>query len=403
MAEAYSKWNFEKILVLTKEGTTRASMSKLLQNAGFEVSFVSAITEVIPAINKFGPGIFIHDYEAVDKSQGDLLQQRLNRLDELAPIVRVIYAMEINPKLMAVASDTQVRRLVPYSTNLESLGRELKMVSSTESSVGEMQRKIKEIVKKSGKHSQEESDKVIEETYQRFRHDNTIKIEYGGVLIRRDKVDDAKIMGEQILTKDPNNLRAMSLVSRALMKQGNLDEAIKVMENANSLAPGNTERLMSLGEAFYKTKQPEKSKAAYGQAKAADPAVAEEADKALGQIALDQGDLAAATDLLSNSCTEDEAAGFFNNAAVQATHSGKPEHALSLYETALKALKTDRLKSAVYYNIALTHCDLKNHKEALKAISHALKLDPEFEKAIKLKEKIKKETSDDPTRVKKSP
>ena len=154
MAEAYSKWNFEKILVLTKEGTTRASMSKLLKNAGFEVSFVSAITEVIPAINKFGPGIFIHDYEAVDKSQGDLLQQRLNRLDELAPIVRVIYAMEINPKLMAVASDTQVRRLVPYSTNLESLGRELKMVSSTESSVGEMQRKIKEIVKKSGKHSQ---------------------------------------------------------------------------------------------------------------------------------------------------------------------------------------------------------------------------------------------------------
>jgi tetratricopeptide (TPR) repeat protein len=402
MNEVFSKWNFNKILVLTNEGSNRASISKMLENAGFEVTFVSAITEVIPALNKFGPGIFIHDYESVDKSQGDLLQQRLNRLDELAPIVRVIYALEVTPKLMAVASDTQVRRLVPYSSNLESIGRELKMVANIESSAGEMQRKIKGIIKRQGKNAQEEVDKVIEETYQRFRHDTSIKIEFGGVLIRRAQIEDAKVMGEHILHKDPHNLRAMSLVSRALMKQGKLEDAIKVMENANSLAPGNTERLMSLGEAFYKTNQPEKAKAAYSQAKIADAAVTTEADKALGQIALDQGDLAAAADLLSNSCSEDEAAGFFNNSAVQATHSGKTEHALSLYETALKALKTDRLKPAVYYNIALTHWDLKNSKEALRAISQALKIDPEFEKAIKLKEKIKKETTEGASPVKKS-
>jgi tetratricopeptide (TPR) repeat protein len=402
MTDSLSRWNYQKILVLTKEGANRASIMKMLQNAGFEVHFVSAISEVINAINSFGPGIFIHDYESVDKSQGDLLQQRLNRLDHLAPIIRVIYAMEITPKLMAVASDTNIRRLVPYSSNIESLGLELKMVANTESSVGDMQRKVKEIMKGSGRHSQDEADKVIEETYQKFRHDNTIKIEFGGVLIRRNKVEDAKVMGEQILIKEPTNLRAMSLVSRALMKQGRMEDAIKVMENANSLAPGNPERLMSLGEAFYKTNQPEKAKTAFNQAKDNDPSVAGDANKALGQIAIDQGDLAAATDLIRNSCSEDEAAGFFNNAAVQAIHQGKPKEALALYETALKALKTDRLKSAVYYNIALAQSDLKNFSDALKSISKALKLEPEFEKAIKLREKIKKDSDDDPKRVKKS-
>ncbi len=402
MTETISKWNYEKILVLTKEGIHRTNMTKLLKNAGFEVSFITAITEVLTYINKIGPGIFIHDYESVDKSQGDLLQQRLNRLDELAPIIRVIYTLEVTPKLMAVASDTQVRRIVPHSTNLESLGRELKMVAGTESSVGEMQRKIKELTKKGGKHSQEDADKIIEETYKRFRHDNTIKIEFGGVLIRREKYDEAKTMGEQILLKEPTNLRAMSLVSRVLMKQGKMNEAIKVMENANNLAPGNTERLMSLGEAFYKTHQNEKSKAAYSQAKASDPGVAGEADKAMGQIALDEGDMTAAANLIGNSCSEDEAAGFFNNSAVHASKSGKPEQALSLYETALKALKTDRLKPAVYYNIALTHCDMKQPKEALKAISYALKIDAAFEKATRLREKIKKEMESEATSVKKS-
>lgn len=401
MAEKFSKWNYDKILVLTKEGGNRTNIAKSLQAAGFSVDFVGSASEIVDALNNFGNGIFIHDFEATEKSQGELLQQRLFRLEEYAPIIRIILAVEITPKLLAIASDTQVKRLVPYSTNLTSFGQELKMISKTETSVGEMQRKIRALVSSQGKSKQDEADKIIETTYNQFKHDPAIRVEFGGVLIRRDKFDDAKIMGEQILQKDPNNLRAMSLVSRALMKQGKLNEAIAIMENANNLAPGNTDRLLHLGDAFFKTGQTEKAKATYKQAKDMDPGSVAEADKALGQIALTEGDAAAALDLFVNSCTEDEAAGFFNNSAVQASRAGKPEHALELYQTALKALKTNRLKTAVYYNIALTYLDLQLFKDALKSVNNAIKYDKEHDKSQRLKEKIEKEMAADSTAAKK--
>jgi tetratricopeptide (TPR) repeat protein/CheY-like chemotaxis protein len=401
VTDTYTKWNYEKILVLTKDGPNRQSIAKSLQQAGFTVDFVSAINDVVEALNRFGSGIFIHDFEATDKGQGELLQQRLNRLDEYAPVIRVVLALEITPKLMALASDAQVKRLVPYSSNLASIGQELKMVTKTESSVGEMQRKIRGLASSTGKNSQIEADKIIEETYLQYRHDPAIRIEFGGVLIRREQYDEAKTIAEQILKKEPQNLRAMSLTSRALMKQGKLKEAIAIMENANTLAPGNTERLMTLGDAFYKTGQTEKAKSYLRQARDSDPSAAGDVDKQLGQIALDEGDMSAALDLFVGSCTEDESAGYFNNSAVMATKAGKPEHALELYQTALKALKTNRLKPAVYYNIALTYCDLELYKDALKAVNNALKIDKKFEKAVRLKERIDRE-SDESKKIKKT-
>ena len=97
-----------------------------------------------------------------------------------------------------------------------------------------------------------------------------------------------------------------------------------------------------------------------------------------------------ALDLFGNSCTEDEVAGFFNNSAVQASKSGKPEDALKLYQSALKALKTNRYKTAVHYNIALAYVDLKQFKEALNAVNSALKFDKKHDKSLRLKEKLEK-------------
>ena len=108
MADTFSKWNYDKILVLTKEGTTRAGIAKALQAAGFHVDFVGSANEVVDSLNSFGNGILIHDFEATEKSQGELLQQRLFRLDEYAPIIRIVLAQEITPKLLAIASDTQI-------------------------------------------------------------------------------------------------------------------------------------------------------------------------------------------------------------------------------------------------------------------------------------------------------
>lgn len=383
-------YNFKNVLVLMKEGATRQTFAKALTSAGFKVDFCSTTNDALELINELSAGIFIHDFETTDKTQGSQFQQRLARLEVYNSLIRILYVQEISPKVLALANDAQIRRIVSYnSVNPEILADEIKMITKTGSAFMELQRRIKEIAAKGG-NTAAEIDKEIEQTYSSFGHDPQIRVEFAGVCLRRSQLDDAKNHATEVLRKDPLNVRAMSMVSRVLMKQGKLDEAIQIMEKANGLSPNNPERLIALGEAFFQSGDKPKAKGFFNQALSIAPE-ASEAKKGLGQVALAEGDATAALDLLVNSCTEEESAGFFNNAAVAAKRAGQHEKALHLYDSAMKSLKTNKLRPLIYFNIALVHADQKNFEQALKSLKQALRFDKTYEKAIRLKEKLEKE------------
>ena len=88
----------------------------------------------------------------------------------------------------------------------------------------------------------------------------------------------------------------------------------------------------------------------------------------------------------------EEEAGYFNNAAVVAVKAGKFKEAIKLYETALKSLKTDKLKHIIYYNLGLSHRRDGNIPEATKMMKRAIKYKPDYEKAKKQLEQLSKAT-----------
>ena len=167
------------------------------------------------------------------------------------------------------------------------------------------------------------------------------------------------------------------------MKSGQMADAIAQLEAANSLSPYNTERLVMLGDAFFQTGDNAKAKSYYAQAMNLD-SHAKDAQMGMGQVMVSEGDLNGALELLRNSASEDEAVAFFNNAAVLAVQKKKIGESFRLYESALKALKTDRLKPQVYFNLALAFKRLDKIEDALKACRRALKYAPDFDKAQRL-------------------
>lgn len=386
------EYNLKNVLVLMKEGANRQTFAKGLGSAGFKVDFCSTTNDALELINELSAGIFIHDYEATDKTQGSQFQQRLARLEVYDTLIRILYVQEISPKVLALANDAKIRRIVSYnSVNPEILADEIKMLTKTGSAFMDLQKRIKELAAKGGANASVEIDKEIEQTYTSFGHDPQIRIEYAGVCLRRNQLEDAKSHATEVLRKDELNVRAMSMVSRILMKQGKMTEAIQIMEKANGLSPNNPERLIALGDAFFQTGDKPKAKGFFNQAIAAAPEAAGEASKGLAQVALSEGDTTAALDLLVNSCSEDESAGFFNNAAVAAKRAGQHDKALHLYDSAMKSLKTNKLRPLIFFNIALVHCDQKNYEQALKSLKQALRFDKTYEKAVRLKEKLEKE------------
>ena len=214
----------------------------------------------------------------------------------------------------------------------------------------------------------------------------------GNLKLRKELAGEAKELAATVLEEEPTNLRAVNLLSRVSMKEGKFDEAFALLEKANSISPANADRLILLGDACYGKGDLDQAVDFYKEAAGANPDKAEQAESNIGKIKIAKGDLEGALSLLQRSASEEEAAGYFNNAAVVAVKAGKFKEAIKLYETALKSLKTDKLKHIIYYNLGLSHRRDGNIPEATKMMKRAIKYKPDYEKAKKQLEQLSKAT-----------
>ena len=369
-----------KILILSGEKSPyRATLKKAL-DPSFEVSFISSISEITTSIGAFKPNVFIHDWTATDESQGRQFHFRYSQVSNEENIFRVIVATKITPSLLAFVNDTYVDKVIDYATAKLNLSPQIEMLINNAG-----HKAILDLIKatKSGgsRYSQKEIDILVENTYLNFPHDVNVKLEMGNLRLRQDNPSKAREIATALLAETPHNMRAVNLLSRIAMKEGKWDEAQKLLAKANTISPKNGERLLMLGDACYGKGDLDAALEFYKEAAGSNPDLAEKAQSAMGKVKVSQGDLEGALGLLQKSASEEEAAGYFNNAAVIAVKNGDSKHAIELYETALKALKTDKLKHIIFYNLALSYRRVGSNEEAVKFTKRALKYKPDFDKA----------------------
>jgi tetratricopeptide (TPR) repeat protein len=358
----------------------REMIRKTLAAGNFKVSFINALSEVSAAISEFGPTFFVHDWAAVEASQTRQFHLKFASSVQATEIIRILLVQEITPSILAFANDALIERVFTYGSASLNLGAELDMVAARQDS-SELAKLVREVKTEDFEYDQNSIDERIEHLYQKFPHDTKVKLEFGNLSFRRQKYDVALSLAQDIVNREAHNMRAMNLVARCLMKKGDFQKAFATLSEASVLSPANPERLIMMGDALYGSGDLDEAIDYYQEALDIEPELKPEAGGKIGQIRLEQGQLEDALDLFKNSVSEEEAAGFFNNAAVKAVRDGHPQQALKLYETALKALKTDKFKPLIYFNISLSHRRLGNIDEALESIRSSLRYDENYEKA----------------------
>jgi tetratricopeptide (TPR) repeat protein len=368
-----------KVLSLCAQ-QNRELVRKTLAMANYKVSFISSLSEVTSAIAEFKPSVLVHDWAAVDETQTRKFHLNFSRTTTATELVRVLIVPDITPNLLAFANDALIERVYSYGSASLNLGAELDMVTSVQDK-SEIAQLVRESRSEGFKYDQKKLDEKVEDLYQKYPHDNKVKLEFGNLNFRQNKYAEALVLASDLVAREPQNLRAMNLMARAMMKQGQWDKALETLEQAQILSPSNPERLVMIGDACYGKGDLNKALQCYEEAADLDPDMIPAAHRQMGQIKLEMGQVEEALNLFKNSVSEDESAGFFNNAAVAAVREGKPEQALKLYETAMRALKTNRLKPLIHFNIALSHRRLGDNESAVKHLKKALQIDPNYEKA----------------------
>ncbi|HYX36975.1 MAG TPA: tetratricopeptide repeat protein [Oligoflexus sp.] len=368
-----------KVLSLCSQ-QNRELVRKALAMANYKVSFISSLSEVTSAIAEFKPSVLVHDWQAVDETQTRKFHLNFSRTSTAAELIRVLIVPDVTPNLLAFANDALIERVYSYGAASLNLGNELDMATVSQEK-SEVSRMVRETRAEGFKYDQKKIDDKVEELYQKYPHDNKVKLEFGNLSFRQNKFAEALVLATDLVAREPQNLRAMNLMARAMMKQGHWDKALQTLETAQILSPSNPERLVLIGDACYGKGDLNKALQCYEEAADLDPDMIPAAHRQMGQIKLEMGEVEEALNLFKNSVSEDESAGFFNNAAVAAVRDGKPEQALKLYETAMRALKTNRLKPLIHFNIALSHRRLGDTESAVKHLKKAMQIDPNYEKA----------------------
>lgn len=366
----------------------RDLVKKAMAGGHYKVSFISALSDVTKAVAEFKPDVFIHDWLAQDETQARQFHLKFGQSTNAIELSRVVLVPEVTPLMVAFSSDALIERFHSYGAVPLTLATEVTMMLDSKDS-SELQKFLRETKLNSFRYNQKEIDQRIENLYEKFSHDPKVKIEYANLLLRQGHHQKAMALSQELLNRDPMNLRALNLTARARMKLGDWDEAIQTLSKANVLSPQNPARLMLLGDALYGKGDLDGALTHYHQAMNLDSDVVKDAGRQVGLIKLQQGELEEAVMFFKSTVSEDEAAGFFNNAAVQAARLNQFKEALRLYESALQALKTDRLKPLIYFNIALSQLRLKDGSEALKAVKKALQYDPQHPKALALFDKLR--------------
>ena len=354
----------------------------------FKVSFISVLGEVNNAINDLKPDLFIHDWHAQEESQARQFHIKFGQSMAAIDISRIILVPEVTPQLIAFASDSMVERFHAYSAIPLTLLNEAKMLLDAKEG-NELQKFLRESKLSTFNYNQQQIDQKIENLYEKYSHDPKVKMEYANLLLRQGHLQKSVVLAQELINKDPTNLRANNLLARIKMKMGHFDEALVLLNKANILSPANPARLVMLGDAFFGKGDLDSALQNYHQAMHLDSDFSREAGRQVGRIKLAQGELEEAVMFFKSAVSEDESAGFFNNAAVQAARAQDYSGALKLYESALHTLKTDRLKPTIYYNIALSHLRLSESEPAMKALKRALYFDANHEKAQGLMQKLK--------------
>ncbi len=377
----------KRVLSLCKSDK-RDAVKRAMSSAHFKVSFISALSEVSAAVHNFKPDLFIHDWGAQDESQARQFHLKMGQSTQAIDLSRILLVPEVTPQLLAFASDAMVERLQSYGSVSLTLGQEAKMLlDSRETS--ELQKFMRETKLDTFQYNQKAIDKKIEDLYEKFGHDPKVKIEYANLLFRQGSYQKAMVLAQELLNRDALNLRATNLLARVKMKLGHWDEALSLLQRANSLSPANPGRLVMIGDALFGKGDLDAALTNYHQAMYLDSDRSAEAGRQIGRIKLAKGELEEAVMFFKSAVSEEESAGFFNNAAVQAARTSQFGEALRLYESALQTLKTDRLKPLIFFNIALTHMRLADNASAMKALKKALQYDPGHEKSTMLLNKLR--------------
>ncbi len=193
---------------------------------------------------------------------------------------------------------------------------------------------------------------------------------------------EAKKWYEEAVEKNPKFLKALNSLSEFLMEKGDMDNALRIMTQADQMSPLVANRKVNIGKINLELGDEKKAIEAFSNAAVLDPKTAEE----IANTCLEKGNTEMAYKYLNQlvearmkqgDLTEEEIMDYidrYNHTGIEFRQKGQWQKAIDAY---MSALKIDPANAAVHYNIGKAYVQGKNKIKAAQYYKKAISINEE--------------------------
>ena len=199
-----------------------------------------------------------------------------------------------------------------------------------------------------------------------------------------------KEMLERAFAADAVYYPAQQVKARFLAQQGMHNEAIAMLKEMADKCPANLSTKLNLGNTFVGAKRFDEAKATFAEVRKVD-ANRQEAKDGLATVAVAEGDVSLAVQLISETENGYEIAKMLNAIAITQVGAGEFDKAIKTYRDAVKLLQSKISLAKLQFNLALAFKKKGDLMTCWHELADCYIGDPSFEKAYALLVKITQE------------
>jgi tetratricopeptide (TPR) repeat protein len=183
---------------------------------------------------------------------------------------------------------------------------------------------------------------------------------------------------EDMIAKNPNDLRAVHMMSRILLAQKKVPEAIELLSQAEKKSQYSADRLIALGDCYLQMGKYRQARSKFNTALGIDETRVA-AKRGLMQTELLTGNMDEALQMGKSLGSNTDIAKILNMTAIIAIHNKKIDDGLKMYEQSITLLSAHPVLGArVWFNLGLNHHRAGDLTLALNCFTAACDLDPNF-------------------------
>lgn len=306
----------------------------------------------------------------------------------------VLLTSKVSHSLVATAVEYGVTQLHVGEIDSKAIASKIGTAVRSMANQQEVKSLMKKVSRLRDKGTHEEASNLLAEQVKKTPHNLRLRCELAESYLQQKKFRECLNVVETMGELDPPYLRALHIGGRCLYLLGQNQEAQEWLSKAQLFNPHNSDRLVDLGYTYLKMYNPAQAEQQFEMALNIDDENSE-AKRGVGACRLLENQVNEALELFKDTSSAQETASVFNLAAVVAMKSGRHSAGMSLYDSAMKAVGSDRtIMARLVFNKGVGFKRMGKPEEARNCFEEALKLDASYEKA---RESLEKHTQ--PTRA----